>query len=77
VIASFQNTAIISQLGEDGTSMTGVETKSCQCLSPSDAAQNDPNALVEIEDEQPDAVSIPAWLQFLEVEAAALLEESE
>jgi hypothetical protein len=34
-------------------------------------------ALVEIGDEEPDPVPIPAWLQLLEVEAAALLDEYE
>jgi hypothetical protein len=46
-------------------------------LFPSDTAQKDPDALVEVEDDEPDAVSISFWLQLLEVEAVALLDESE
>jgi hypothetical protein len=34
-------------------------------------------AFVEIENEEPDAVPLPVWLQLLDVEAAALLDESE
>jgi hypothetical protein len=39
-------------------------------------AQNDSDALVEIEDQESDAVPIPVWLQLLEVEAAVLLDKS-
>jgi hypothetical protein len=41
------------------------------------SSNNDPDVFVEIEDEEPDAALIPVWLQLLEVEAAALLDESE
>jgi hypothetical protein len=44
---------------------------------PSDTGQNDPDALIETEDEGPDAVPISVWLQLLEMEAAAFLDESE
>jgi hypothetical protein len=40
-------------------------------------AQNDPDALVKTEDEEPDTVPISVWLQPLAVEVAALLDESE
>jgi hypothetical protein len=43
----------------------------------SDTAQSDPDTLVKIEKEEPDAVPIPVWLQFIEVAAAALLNEFE
>jgi hypothetical protein len=46
-------------------------------LLPSDTAQNDPDALVEIEHQESDTVPIPVWLQLLEVEAAALLDKCE
>jgi hypothetical protein len=56
--------------------MTGVYIEVCRCLLPSDTAQKDPDALVEIEDKGPDVVPMPIWLQLLEVEAAVLLDES-
>jgi hypothetical protein len=77
VIASFRNAGIGSQLGEDGTSMAGVDTEAHRCLLPSDMGQNDPDALVEIEDEESDTFPILLWPQLLEAEAAALLDESE
>jgi hypothetical protein len=51
-------------------------THVCAC-DPSDTTQNDPEPLVEIEGEELGAVSIPVWLSILEVEAAALSDESE
>jgi hypothetical protein len=41
--------------------MTGVDTEACRCLLPSDTVQNDPDALAEIEDEEPDEIPIPVW----------------
>jgi hypothetical protein len=76
VITSFRNAGIVSQLRKDGTSMAGADTETCQCLLPSDTAQNDPNPLREIQDEVSDTVLIPVWLQFLEMEAAVLMNES-
>jgi hypothetical protein len=68
---------MVSQPEEDGTSMAGIDTEACWCLSPPDTAQNDPDALVRIEDEEPGAVPIPISLQLLQVEPAALLDEPE
>jgi hypothetical protein len=43
-----------------GRNFTGVaDTETYQYLLPSDTRQNDPDALIEIEDEEPDAVPIP------------------
>jgi hypothetical protein len=75
VIASFQNAGIVSQLGEDGTSMAGVDSEASRCLLPSDTPQNDCDAPFEIEDEGPGAIPVPVWFQVLEVEA--LLDEYE
>jgi hypothetical protein len=44
---------------------------------PSHTAQNDLEAHIEIEDGEPDTVPISVSLQLLEVEEAALLDESE
>jgi hypothetical protein len=54
-----------------------MDSEAGRCLLPSDRAQNDPDPLVEIENEDPDQVPIPVWLRLLEVEVAAPLGESE
>jgi hypothetical protein len=54
--------------------VAGVDREACRCLLPSDTAQNDPDALTEIENEESDAILIPVQLQLLKVEAAALLD---
>jgi hypothetical protein len=41
------------------------------------SSNNNPDALVEIEEEEPDTILIPVSLQLLEVEAVALLDECE
>jgi hypothetical protein len=45
--------------------MAGVGTEAHHCLLPFDTAQNDPDALIEIEDEEPDVVPIPSSFTFL------------
>jgi hypothetical protein len=42
--------------------MAGVDREACRCLLSSNTVQNDSDALVEIEDEEPDTVLIPVWL---------------
>jgi hypothetical protein len=53
--------------------MAGLGTEECRCLLLFDAAKNDPDTLVEIEDEEPDTVPISVWFQFFELEAVPTL----
>jgi hypothetical protein len=63
-LASVRIAGVVSQLGEGGTSMAGVDTEVCQCFLPSDTAQNDLDALVKTENEDSGEVPIRAGFNF-------------
>jgi hypothetical protein len=77
VIASFRNAGIVSRMAGNGTPMASVDIEACRCLLDCAVTRGGPSLPAEIEDEEPDTAAVPLWLQLLDAEAAALLEESE